>query len=899
MTSFYRRALNALRGPDAEQEMNEELRAHIEQATERLVARGLSPEAAAIEARREFGNRAVIEDDARNARGLRWLESIVADVRYAARHLMRHKLTTTTIILVLSLGIGANTTVFTVVRAITSRPAPGVPDDDALVEVYGLRQAEKGTRWSVRRFSHGEVLALRERKELFEGVAGFTFDEVILHSDAWGPRDVPVEFVTGNYFSTLGIAMHLGRPLQGNDGGADDQPVLDAVISHRWWENRFEGSDTVIGAVVRLNKQDVRIVGVAPPRFAGAIPDDGESAAFWIPMSARAALLESPPSWQTNPDSTVFTVFGRLLPGVTREEATPIAREVGVAANARRASPAARTEVWSSFVNPLRSHLMTDEPITIFILAGISLGALLILLVTCTNVSSLLVASAVSRRHEIAVRLSLGASRGRVVRQLITESSMLAIAGGLLGMVLYSFLMEGLRLNVQSLDLSPSAGTLAFTMGFAIATGVLFGLSPALHGTRGLANAVKDSASGSRRSRLQDGFIVAQIALTQPLLVLLAFLLFSATTMMEKLPTEDVGERVMDFSFAVNESKPTAKARLAAIGAAMDRIAQEPGVVSIVPDPNWFSGIRLSLPDDDRATAEGPQALGARHSFVSGAAPGYFSIIGTRILRGRDVSLADTTGPHGSDIPIVIPSDMARDFWGAADPLGRRVKSNNGSIGWGTGFSDHFVVVGVYESDEASSNRSLAARIYTARGKRWSKSSFLARTSGPALPMLPKMRELLAEFAHDVPGRRIETLNQRLYAKRKDQRNVGIAVVGGVALAMSLTSIGLYGLVALAVRQRQREIGVRIAIGGKPMRVAGMFFANGLKLSAIGLAIGLPLSGAVLWVGAQQMLGGGYLNVPLLLASVAVVVVGVSSIATWIPARRAANVDPVIALRAE
>lgn len=173
------------------------------------------------------------------------------------------------------------------------------------------------------------------------------------------------------------------------------------------------------------------------------------------------------------------------------------------------------------------------------------------------------------------------------------------------------------------------------------------------------------------------------------------------------------------------------------------------------------------------------------------------------------------------------------------------------------------------------------------------------KTSGPAVPMLPKMRELLAEFAHDVPGQRVETLNHRLYAARKRQRDLTTAVAGGVALAMSLTSIGLYGLVALAVGQRRREIGVRIAIGGRPMRVAGMFFANGVKLSLIGLAIGLPLSGAVLWFGAQRLVGGGLLNVPLLVAGVAVVVVAVSSIATWIPARRAASVDPAIALRAD
>lgn len=426
---------------------------------------------------------------------------------------------------------------------------------------------------------------------------------MILHSDAWGPRDVPVEFVTGTYFSTLGVGTHLGRPLRGSDGGPGDDPQLDAVISHSLWETRFESSDSIIGTVVRLNRQDVRIVGVAPPRFAGAIPDESYATAFWIPMSARAAMLESPRSWQTDPDTAVFTVFGRLAPGVTREQVTPVAREVGRAANARRASPAARTEVLSAVVRPLRSNLMAEEPTMILLLAGISAGALLILLVTCTNVSSLLVASAVSRRHEIAVRLSLGASRWRVVRQLVTESSLLAVVGAALGVVLYGVLMHALLLEFPSLDLSPSPGTLAFTLGFAVATGILFGLSPALHGTRGIANAVKDSASGSRRSRLQGGFVVAQIALTQPLLVLLGFLLFAATTVNRKLPSEEVAERVIDFNFEVNESKPTAKARFAAIRAAMDRVAQEPGVISIVPDPHWFSGINVTIPDEERATA--------------------------------------------------------------------------------------------------------------------------------------------------------------------------------------------------------------------------------------------------------------------------------------------------------
>jgi predicted permease len=611
---------------------------------------------------------------------------------------------------------------------------------------------------------------------------------------------------------------------------------------------------------------------------------------LWLPISARSEIVRTSSAWLTSPDSARFFTFGRLAPSVTVEQATVIASSV----TARVAHDAGKADVIrSAEVFPLRGVPTTatpDDPLIVF--SAIGLIALLILLVACTNVSSLLVAAAVGRRHEIAVRLSLGASRGRLLRQLLTESALLAVAGGAAGLLMYWTITRILAVHLTSVDLAPDLLTVAFTFVFALGTGLIFGVSPALHATRaGVATALRDSGAGvTRRSRLQQTFVVSQIALSQPLLVILAMLLAATVREGEFFPDERVASRVITARFRVAFNTVDVSERRGEMEAITQRIRMQPGVVDVVPEPRAFAVRNITLLPTDGGG--GPRAAEAVRVFVEGATPGYFRLLDVPIVLGRDIALADTAG---DSYPIVIGSDLARSMWGSANPVGRRIIS----VDWRGDARDSIAmdVIGVFDAEIATS-RGVGVRVYTAHGKVWREDALLVRTAGPAQGLIPSTRALIRAQAPDLPIVSLQTLAEVGRQSQRDAMKMAGAGAAAGLVALLLASIGLYAVVSLAVGQRRREIGIRIALGGRPARVARMFFASGLQLSAIGLLIGLPLSVIGLRVVVTQLIAPN-INLPLIGVGIAAVVLGVASAATWFPARKAATIDPSLALRAE
>lgn len=901
MVTFLRAALRRLRammGRGAvENEMQEEIRAHLERATERMVARGMSPADARAAARREFGNVTVIEEDARDARGARWVESMAADFRFALRYFSRTPLTTATIVFVLALGIGVNSALFSVIQAFTVRPAPAIPKDDAHVRIYGQEQAAKGARWEYRGFTHPELLELQRRTETFSAVAAWHGHDVIMErADDGGARRLGAEFVTPNYWSVLGVALTSGP---GFAPPVDDTPDFAAVISAALSEELFGGPAAAIGQPILVNDVPVRIVGVAPPRFQGAVPNNRRPG-LWLPLSARAEIAKLSPQWLT---TSQLSLFGRLAPAVTPEQATVIAQSVSSRwlPDSLLHQGAART----ARVRPMSGVPATGPDDSLIIFTAVGTIAILILLVACTNVSSLLVASAVGRRHEIAVRLSLGASRGRLLRQLVTESALLSVAGGAAGLLLYWWLTRLIGSLPTNVELTPDFGTIAFTMVFAIGTGILFGLSPALQATgAGVAAALKDSGTGAtRRSRLQRSFVIAQIVFSQPLLVILATMLAITIGEAEKFPDASVADRVVSARFrplfrggrscsvaaGCESNRPTGMPSddVAVLAA---RIATQPGVVSVVPEAAAFQIRNIATRPEDRAS--GPRANEVIPVHFEGTAPGYLELLQVPILLGRAPILADTAA---SEAAIVIGSDLARALWGSASPIGKRLASTD----WKAGARDStsLVVVGVFDASYATT-RGVDNRVYTAHGKRWRDDALLVRTSGPAQALVPSLREFIRAEAPNLPVTSTETLSDIGRRNRGEALQVAGGAAAAGALALLLASIGLYAVVSLAVGQRKREIGIRIALGGKPSRVAAMFFTSGVRLSAIALLIGLPLSVLGLKL-VSSMLIAPKLNLFLLGLGIATVVLVVASAAAWLPARRAATVDPSLALRAE
>src|SRR5687768_8915118 len=478
--NLVRRAFLRLRAVFGRRKLNDdmqaEMREHLDRATQRLIARGMSPAAARLEARREFGNLTVIQEHAGDARGARWVDALAGDLRFALRYFARHKVTVAIIVIVLAIGTGTNTLIFSVFQSQFLRPAPAVPDDDSHARIWGQQRDTRLAGWHDRGFTHPELVALAHHRDVFRDVAGWTSDEVSFAADSGGARVMRAQYVTPNFFTTLGV-----RPIagQGLSRHAADAPDRTAVMTEAVATQLYGSAADAVGRTVLVNEVPLRIVGVAPPRFQGAAKNMGD-VVLWIPMSARADIARISPRWITDEQS--LSLFARLASGASHEQASALATQV--AAGTLPDSAARVGMARSARVQTMNAPSPSASRKLLVLFAAVAAIGLLILLVGWMNVSSLMVAAAVARRHEIAVRLSMGASRVRILRQLVTESTILALGGGLLGLLLAWWILTYASAD-GGMELTPDLGTFAFTLLFAVATGILFGLSPALHATRG------------------------------------------------------------------------------------------------------------------------------------------------------------------------------------------------------------------------------------------------------------------------------------------------------------------------------------------------------------------------------------------------------------------------------
>ncbi len=829
-----------------------------------------------------------------SARRARWIDALAADARFALRYFARHKGTTALIVAVLAIGTGANTLIFSIFQSEFVRPAPAMPKDDGLLRIWGRERATRGGQFEPRLLSQPEMAALGSRSDVFRELTAWTQDVVILGGDsAVSARSAGAQFVTPNYFRMIGVPLAAGAGLnQTTDNNSAD---FTAVMSYPMAEQLYGGAAAAIGREVLVNERPVRIVGVAPPRFQGARKNMGEPA-LWMPVSARAEIAHVSPRWLI--DESVLTVLARLAPNASRDQGEAFANQVVsnmLPDSASRVGMARTAHLLGMQQRPPDASL---EVVLAF--TAISALGILILLVGWMNVSSLMVAAAVGRRHEVAVRLSLGASRPRLLRQLVTESTLLALAGGAVGLtVAWWTLIYMAKDEVTGVTLTPDVGTFAFVLAMAIATGILFGLSPALHATRGgVAKALRDSGIGaSSRSRLQRGFVVAQIALSQPLLVVLGVIMTLIISDYEPLSPE-VSRHVIATTL-----RPLANGapgqRPEAVDSLIPRIAARPEVLAAVPAATAFSIRGVIAVDRDVKADSAPTVV-----HLQGSAPGWFGVMDVPIILGRDVAWTDTAA---TEHQVVIGSDMARALWGNANPIGRRLASP--SLPGLSQDSLTLTVVGVYDAtkqlpemtfggDPAVSNSPFQA--YTSTGKHWNRGVIHVRTRAVAEPFLPTLQEFLRVEAASLPVISMLTLEQ--IDKREYRESLQIAIWAGLggAAALLLASLGLYGVVSLAVRQRAREIGIRIAVGAHPMQVARMFLRSGVKSSLVALALGLPLSIIALKVGlAQGILIAPEVNPWLIGIVIAPILVAVATAATWVPARRAARVDPAKTLRVE
>ncbi|HEX2188844.1 MAG TPA: ABC transporter permease [Longimicrobiaceae bacterium] len=818
------------------------------------------------------------------------METLLQDLRYSLRTLAKSPGFTLAAVLTLALGIGANTTLFSVVNAVLLRPPAHVADPERLVSLYTSDFSGPAFGAS----SYPDYLDFRAQTEVFQGAAAFAPRPVAVGLGEQVERTA-AEVVSENYFRVLGVRPLLGRffvPEEGTPGAA---PAV--VVSHDLWRRFLGGAPDVVGRTVRVNAQPMTVVGVAPEGFRGSLR--GVSFDLWVPAAAGEAVGFGADDLEGRGNRGSFVV-ARLRPGVTLERAQ--ARLDVVARGLHAAYPGTWTDLRRqgrrvTLLPERASRIMPQvrgPALGFLALLGATAG--IVLLICCANVAGLLLARATGRLREVGIRLSLGASRGRLVRQMLTESALLAglgAAAGVLGAVWATDLLATVELPLPvrlGLDLRPDGRVLAATAAVAAATGLLFGLAPALRASRpdvlGALKGHTGTGGRGRRFDLRSALVVAQVAMS--LLLLVGGALFVRA--LQGAARMDVGFRAEGLLLAALTPPPGAEetADVARVAREVqERAAALPGVV----EASWAASVPLAGVSRRGTTVQGYQpAEGEDMEFpFNVVGPRYFETMGVPVVRGRGITEQDRDGAPGV---AVVNETFARRFWPGEDPLGKRVgvRGPEGPL---------LTVVGVAADGKYGSlTEEPRPYVYLAALQEPSRAVLHVRTSGHPLRALPALRGVVREAA---PGWTLEdprTMEEQVGAALLPQRLAGrvLGLFGGLALL--LAAVGVYGVLAYAVAQRTREFGVRMALGARSGDVLRLVLGRGLVLVGLGLALGLPAAWA-----AARLLGGfllgaspsdpaAFMAAPLLLGAVAL-------LASWLPARRATRVSPMTALRSE
>ena len=829
------------------------------------------------------------------------LHTILQDLRYAVRMLRKSPVFTIIAVVVITLGTGAVTTIFSMANAIALRPLPGVSNVDELVEVHRSRPGAgiDGNDW----VSYPLYRYLRDgaAKRRIADVAAWSMMPLTITT---GDESIPAQgtIATENYFGVLGVRPALGRffaPDEGDTPGA--HPVV--VVSHGFWTNRLGADSSVIGRTVRVNGYAFTVVGVAPPKFGGVFALLRTDA--WVPMGMQPQLGRGS-DLLTNPRPGWLQMFARVRPGVgqdvverdlARFTAQWVAEGNEPADHPDRRSTSARLASLTGLPYDMHGRVIG--------FMALLLGASgLVLLIASLNVAAMLLARAVGRRRETAVRLALGATRGRLIQQLLTESLLLYVlgaAGGVIVALYVTPLLARVPLPVGlplALDFTPDARVLAFTLVVSLVTGVVFGLVPALQSARvDITSRLRnDSAgSGSRRSIAQSTLIAGQMAVS--LLLLVAAGLFLRA--LDRGRHVDLGfdpsnVAVAEFFLGMSQYDD-AKARIF-YRALQERLAQTPGVVAVayggdLPLSNYNS-VALRIDDSPvPPTSEG----GTRVSFVDAGA-GYFDAVKMPIVEGRGFTASDD---ERATPVAVVNQAFARRFWPGGSAVGRTFHRDK----------DVVTVVGVARDAKYSSLReSLQPFVYFAFAQTESPAAhaeLLVRTGCPPkvggcdpARLAPTIRAAVRELDPLLPTPAVTTLSAATSGVLAPQRMAALitSVLGAVGLL--LAAVGLYGIVAYLVGQRTREIGVRMALGATQRDVLRLVVTDGMRPVAVGMGVGLLLAFGVTRLLMAFLLGVSPLDAVTFVAGAALLT-AVALLASWLPARRAAATDPVRALRAE
>ena len=874
-----------------ETELHEELRFHVEHEVEKYRRSGMSEEQARRQVRLVFGGQDQVKEDCREARGTRFVETALQDVRYSLRSMRKNPGFFAIATLTLAFGIGASTAVFSLVDTILLKPMP-YPNANRVAMLW--------RRWPLAGigdspWAPAEYGFLARTATTFQNLGAFKKDSFNL-TGSGSPELLEGVRASAGFFTVLGMSPALGRTFTAEE----DQPGHDhmVVLSNRLWQTRFGGDASIVGKTIDLNGDPYTVIGVMPASFTfpnqDGIPpilDLPKETELWVPLLLPAVPLRGAAS--------DLGVIGLLEPGAT---VSGLEQELGV--YERRLEELIPQEKGSSMrAVPLERQAVGDARRPLLLLQG---AVSVVLLIACANVAGLTLNRSLGRRRELTLRGALGAGRSRLMGQLMTESLLLATAGGLMGILfgeasLYFVKRFGPDGIPHLHEIGLNVWVILYALGITLLSGVLFGLAPALGATR--VNMVEALKEGGQRSggsatapRIRNLLMVAQVAMAMVLVIAAGLLVRTFYSMLDS----DSGfkaARVVTFELPLPASKYADTGRMAQVyRQVLLRLQSVPGVqsagiASVVPLGGAPDGTVIRLPE--HPTMDQSENPFANYSFAS---PGYFSTIGTTLLRGRDFSDADTL----SSVPVtIITGSMAKRYFPGEDPIGKQVGVGNPKIPVRT-------IIGVvadikHESLREEPDPEMFVPYTQSEIRAWPSMQamqFAVQTKGDQTAIADGIRQAVHGVDQDLPVAKFATLTTLVDRSMTADRFSMLLVGAFGILALLLASIGMYGVIAYSVMQRTAEIGVRMALGAQRAQIFAMILRQASRLAFAGIGVGLIAA-----FGATRLMARFLYGVtpwdPITFAGVSLLLAGVVFLACYFPARRAMKVDPMIALRCE
>lgn len=849
-------------------------------------------------AHKRFGNTTMLKEEARTAAGLNFFDLVQQDLKFAVRSFARTPAFTIVAALTLAIGIGANTAIFSAIDALLMRPLP-FAEPDRLMKLSLTRPANGESPampdmvWSYPKFA-----VLRDNQTVFSGVSLYTREEFTVRTDGDAER-VPAEIADGAYFRILGVQPALGRGFLAEEDSVVGGPKV-VTISHTYWERRFNADPKVLGSNINIGNQRYQIVGVWPEGFRGVTG----SADIWMPV------LQYNPDAAQEPYGHQFDQVARLKPGVSTAQAKAAVSLLGAMIDKQFPSEQFKQEKPGAVARELNA--VRVDPLvrrSLFILLG---AVALVLLIVCANVANLFLVRSAARTREIAVRLAIGASRSRLIRQLITESLLLSTLGGVLGVAIgwagvraLSSLDAARALNVRRLggigavnftNIELNWSALAVAAALAVVTGVVFGLVPAWQATRrSMSEELKSGKARIRRTVFQvfdsrSALASVEIALALVLLVGSGLMLKSLGNLLAVSPGFK-SQGLLSMRFNSREGSPRDSAT-AFYNQVLERIGALPGVseVTLQDCPplaggcNGTAAVRRDRPESD-ITAKADVG-------VHWVGPNWASVMGVPLKQGRAFDSGDR---EGRQKVVMVSETAAKRLWPNEDAIGKPVSVYQGGFDTDTAF-----VVGVVGDlrygtiDSLSHPDFYLSYLQSPR----TRMMIVVRTAGDPLALAPGVRAALREVAPELPLYDIRTMDSRISDSTSYARfaTMLLSLFGGLALL--LAALGTYGVIAFSVSQRTREIGIRVALGASAQQVVRMVVAHGLGIAAVGGVAGIIVAVATTRVLQSLLFAVNPTDPATFGAIVAVLVICVTA-ASWIPARRAARIQPTEALRQE